>query len=279
MTEGIWGAYGLRLQSTIRPEDGLRSLQDPLATLRLSQVVSRAIPQTEYVGPGAAAVVMAEGTHLAVRQDSPTHFAATLTATTRLNSAELLHPYLAPIAALCHRWMGRPALHAASVARDETTLVLVGERLQGKSTTAAALVRAGWSLVSDDLVVMHDRGVLAGPRSIDLRSDAHLVVPLGSGFAARLGRHRELTPEVWALPPLPVTAFLHLEFGPTFAVERMAAQDRLTSTASQLYWPTLGSAAPDLLSLIEFDHVRLSRSRSPEGLRETVEWAERLAAA
>ncbi len=49
---------------------------------------------------------------------------------------------------------GRPPLHAGCVARRGRGLLLAGTSGCGKSTLTAALVRAGWDLVSDDTVFL-----------------------------------------------------------------------------------------------------------------------------
>jgi hypothetical protein len=51
---------------------------------------------------------------------------------------------------------GRTAIHAGAVVRPDTggAWLLVGDSHSGKSTTTANLVRAGWSYLSDDYVVL-----------------------------------------------------------------------------------------------------------------------------
>ena len=46
-------------------------------------------------------------------------------------------------------------LHAAGVVRQERGYLLLGESGSGKSTTALALVEAGWHYLSDDAVLLH----------------------------------------------------------------------------------------------------------------------------
>ena len=52
------------------------------------------------------------------------------------------------------RRRGRVALHASAVVRDGRVIALLGQKRSGKSTTAAALVQAGWQLLADDLAVL-----------------------------------------------------------------------------------------------------------------------------
>lgn len=55
---------------------------------------------------------------------------------------------------------GRTPVHAGAVVHPETGLafLLVGDSHSGKSTTTANLVRAGWSYLSDDYVVLSSSG-------------------------------------------------------------------------------------------------------------------------
>ncbi|MEO8561877.1 MAG: hypothetical protein ABI601_07370 [bacterium] len=52
------------------------------------------------------------------------------------------------------RSRGVLAMHASCVANDHGAILLVGESGAGKSTTAAALDRRGWRVVSDDLTAL-----------------------------------------------------------------------------------------------------------------------------
>lgn len=95
---------------------------------------------------------------------------------------ELVHPYLAPAAAVIARWLGRESIHAGAFAGRDTAWGLVGGRGAGKSSTLAWLARAGMEVLCDDMLVLEGRTPLAGPRSVDLREDA----------AARLGAGEEI---------------------------------------------------------------------------------------
>ena len=67
---------------------------------------------------------------------------------------------------------GREALHASVVARDGTAVGICGPSGSGKSTAALAMLDAGWSLVSDDLLTLDDDGrVVPGPPFIRLLPD------------------------------------------------------------------------------------------------------------
>jgi HprK-related kinase A len=74
-----------------------------------------------------------------------------------------------------HRFL---VIHAAAVERGGSALLLPGRPGAGKSTLCAALVNAGWRLLSDELAVVDptDGGVRALARPISLKDDSIEVV-------------------------------------------------------------------------------------------------------
>ena len=62
------------------------------------------------------------------------------------------------------------ALHAATIARDQRGLLLVGEHMSGKTTLSLALARKGCSVMGDDVALLDDRGGAAAvPRPLRVR--------------------------------------------------------------------------------------------------------------
>ncbi len=53
---------------------------------------------------------------------------------------------------------GITCLHASAIAFDDQAIVLLGPQAAGKSTTAAAFARSGYSILADDIVAIADRG-------------------------------------------------------------------------------------------------------------------------
>jgi hypothetical protein len=77
---------------------------------------------------------------------------------------------------------GEPDLlhvHSAAVARDGAAVLLVGKGGSGKSTLTAALVRAGWQYVTDEIVSARPANgrVVAYPRPITLRKGVWSCFP------------------------------------------------------------------------------------------------------
>lgn len=69
----------------------------------------------------------------------------------------------------CHRWV---AVHAAVAERDGAAVILCAPSGSGKSTLCAALVYAGWRLLSDEFALIDpDTGLLTpSPRPISLKN-------------------------------------------------------------------------------------------------------------
>lgn len=63
-----------------------------------------------------------------------------------------------PVIAFALRLRGFTCLHASSIAISGRAIALLGQPGVGKSTTAAAFARLGYSVLSDDVVFLVDRG-------------------------------------------------------------------------------------------------------------------------
>ena len=65
-------------------------------------------------------------------------------------------------------------LHAAVVERDGCALILPGQPGSGKSTLCAAMVYAGWRLLSDEIAMLdpHSLALTALPRPISLKNES-----------------------------------------------------------------------------------------------------------
>jgi hypothetical protein len=72
-------------------------------------------------------------------------------------SLEDVTPYLVgPVLGLTLRVRGRVPLHASAVAISDRAIAFVGPAGAGKSTTAAAFARAGYRVISDDVVALQE---------------------------------------------------------------------------------------------------------------------------
>lgn len=218
------GAYGLRLQgANADPRDltdAPTTWPDLAVTVRVDPAVgdpartlSSEAATLPYRGGGAAQLDRAARTaELVVPRD--------------LGPDAVVHPCLSPVAAVFARWDGREALHAGAVVGRDGAWAIVAPRGGGKSTTLAGLALRGLPLVADDLLVVHERSVFAGPPFVDLRPDA--AATLGALDLARTARDgtRLRLPVIGAPPAVELCGILHLEWAAEAAVTALGVAER-----------------------------------------------------
>ena len=67
-----------------------------------------------------------------------------------------VHPFLSTAATFFAHWDGREPFHGGAYALEFAAIAVLADREAGKSTTLAALARAGVPVMADDLVVVDD---------------------------------------------------------------------------------------------------------------------------
>lgn len=222
----------------------LRDLDAPSG--RVTIRCASTAPEGEPSGGEWMRLDLAEGSVLDVRAAADGSYDATLAGGVTKTADDLVHPYLAPIAALVHRWRGVPAIHAGALVRSGKALALVAERGMGKTTTSARLLQdPSWSLISDDLVVVDGGRVLPGPLSLDLRPASAEVLGDLHGAVVRGGeRVRHTVSDTVSETDPVLVGCVHLVFGVTTTLRTLPVDERLRRLGAQLYWPSLGVAPP-----------------------------------
>jgi hypothetical protein len=191
---------------------------------------------------------------------------------------ELVHPYLAPAAAMINRWQGRESIHAGAFAVDGRALGVVGTREAGKSSTLAYLALHGTDVLCDDMVIVDGERPLAGPRSIDLRADAAERLDVGAAIGMTGARER------WRLTlgptaPARLTGWVFLAWGDEIEARRLPARERIPRIAEERGL-RLPPVRPDaLLTLAELPAWELSRPRAWESLPQAADLLRELASA
>lgn len=96
----------------------------------------------EMIWPGVAAFLIADNSRIEVMPypDIPRHF--------------LAFPILGPVFGWLLECRGLLVLHASGVVVDGACIAFLGDKLAGKSTTAAAFLRRGARLITDDLLAI-----------------------------------------------------------------------------------------------------------------------------
>jgi hypothetical protein len=144
-----------------------------------------------------------------------------------ITDAALVHPYLAPVALVMARWLGREGFHGGGIVVGDGVWGVLGDKTAGKSTTLAWLSRDGVGIVSDDVLVIDGANALAGPRSVDLREGAAERLGVGDpmGRVGQRERWRFVLPPV--APELPLRGWITLEWGDDVAIESIRGAGRL----------------------------------------------------
>jgi hypothetical protein len=250
---GEVGAYGLRVDGLDGAERWMQ--EQPPAAPRLEIRAIQAPPDRSpsRLDGQAADLALLDGGRLRARRDEGVvRFSLPVVP----SPAELLHPYLAPAAALTWQWAGREALHAGAVQVGAGAVLVLGAKEAGKSTLLEWLAReAGLAVIADDLAVIDGGRVLAGPRSIDLRSGSHAE---GSRVRGH-GRERMTLPAARAATPVIGTVVLDWE--PELEVALVPAIRRLGLLAAQRTYPPLEGDPAALLDLAARPMFTLSRRR------------------
>lgn len=270
------GAYGIRLRGL----DGAARLLVPVAVdapaFALSAEVGLAETGEEWVGDERAALLLRNGGQVLVdRRAGRVRFRIPHP----VRPDELVHPYLAPVAAVVGRWNGHESVHAGAFVAGGRAWGLIGERAAGKSSLLAWLAGAGVEVLSDDMVIVAAGRALAGPRSIDLREDAAGRLGIGEPIGMTGARER------WRLELGAVRAaaelagWVYLAWGEGVAARELTAAERVARIAPQRGL-RLPPVRPDaLLELASLPAWELSRPRDWTAMPRVAERLLELASA
>ena len=180
------GAYGFALAG-VHGVDELLVDAAGWPSLELVRRIGSSDAEMDSLGDESARLRLVDGGDVVVERDPAR---ATYTTPSGLSDQELVHPYLAPAAALAARWRGFESLHAGAFVLDGGAWMVVGDKGIGKSFTLASLAQRGWTVVADDVVVVAESRVFAGPRTIDLREDGARALGMGERLQGARGRER-----------------------------------------------------------------------------------------
>jgi hypothetical protein len=145
----------------------------------------------------------------------------------RVGTAEIVHPLLAPVAAVMAYWLDRQSFHAGAFVANGKAWGVVGERGSGKSTTVARLALDGLPIVCDDLLILDGLQTLVGPRSVDLRRGAAAKLGVGEYLGVVGVRERWRLP-IAQLPDEPALGgWIFLEWGDRLEAVPVRGGERL----------------------------------------------------
>jgi len=263
------GCYGFRLQGAPAARSLLVDAPSdwPIVEVRTATTDGReAAPALDEVGPGRARLPLHGRGWMDVERDAPR---ITLHLPDRPADEELVHPYLAPGAAVLARWAGRESYHAGAVLAGGGAWAVLGDRESGKSSTLAWLAAAGHGVLADDLLVLDNAPAagsagrfhaFAGPRCIDLRGDA--AERLGGGEPLGVVGSRER----WRLRLGPVPArvplrgWIELAWADEPAVEPVRGAARLRTL---IPYRSVRLEPPDAAALVALASLPVLRFARP----------------
>jgi hypothetical protein len=223
-TGGDVGAYGLRLQNVERARLLLVEAPAEWPRLRIRRRIGRSTARHDTLSDRAARLKLHSGGEILVDRGKAL---ATFTLPHRVRTAELVHPLLAPAAAVVSYWLGRECFHASGFVARQRVWGLVGERGSGKSTTVAQLAIAGIGIACDDLLVVDGSDGFAGPRSIDLRRESAEHLGVGEGLGV-VGARERWRLRVGPIPSrLALAGWIFLTWGERIEVAQLGPSERL----------------------------------------------------
>jgi hypothetical protein len=263
------GAYGFRLSGV---DDAARLLthaerQWPELTL-VALVDEGEPPPHDCVSAQSAELVLRSGGW--VELDRATS-RATYHLHHRPREGDLVHPFLAPVAALAARWLGRESFHGGAVVIDGGAWAILGDKEAGKSSTLAHLALSGHTVLSDDVVVLERGSVFAGPRCIDLRAEPARRFGAGEPLGV-VGMRERFRLELGPAPStVPLRGFVMLGWGDELTIEPVRGSERLLALVPHRALLLETNAAADLLDLSSLPFLQLRRPRRWGSLAETTE--------
>lgn len=263
------GAYGLRILGVPEAAPLLGVAASDWPAVEVIREVGELDADTEHLDEEHARLRLLTGGWVVLRRQPGS---ARYVVPAPLTVDELVHPFLAPAAAVFTHWHGREGFHGGGLALDGSAWGVVGDRLGGKSSLLASLAAEGIDVLCDDvLVVDRQRAAYPGPRTIDLREDAAAALGVGEeiGLAGARERWRLRLPPVDGA--LPLGGWIFTAWGDGLAMRHLPASDtlgRLFRNRSITVPPT---DPEQLLQLSALPAWELTRPRSWSAVPEALE--------
>lgn len=268
-------AYGLRIEGLGTPEGLALCGVESWPAIRVSaELTDDERPNASEVRDERATIVNPAATFELDRLSS----AVRIRSPEPLPEAELVHPWLWPVAAVFARWRGAETLHAGAFVPPNGggAWAVMADSGGGKTSFLAMLALRGVEVLADDLLVLEFGDCVAGPRALDLRPDvvAHLDLseqtPVHVRASGRLRLRLSPCPGRW-----PVNGFVELRWADHFNVERLDPAAALAALARHRRVRGLGTEYRQLLELVDRPVLAVSRpyewSSAPEVVDSVLE--------
>ena len=262
------GAYGLALEGVDTAASLFVTAPAEWPRFRITAAVGDAGPGREYATDDHARLVLRTGGQIEIdRAAAEVRF----TLPFELGPHALVHPYLAPAAALIARWLGRESFHGGAFVAGGGVWGVLGERELGKSSLLAWLALHGQSVVTDDMLIVSDGRAFAGPRSVDLRRETAEELGAGEplGVVGQRERWRVTLPPVE--PELPFRGWVFLAWGDAVEVEPVEPSERLARLLRHRGVRLPPADHDKLLALAALPALELARPRRWESVTDAGE--------
>jgi hypothetical protein len=263
------GAYGLRLENVRRARDLLNPADLSWPALRIRRKVGFAEAEHDWMNDSAARLNLQNGGQIGIDR---ARGEAVFTVPHKVGTAEIVHPLLAPVAAVMAYWLDRESFHAGAFVVAGKAWAVLGERGGGKSTTIAGLALEDVPIVCDDLLVLDGLRSFRAPRSVDLRRTAAKGLGVGTPLGVVGARER------WRLNvrqlegDYELGGWVFLNWGDQLEASRLRPSERLlrlTACRGTRLPPRSQDALLELASLPAWE---LTRPKRWSSLPQTVDW-------
>jgi len=222
--EASTGAYGFRIAGIQDSGDLLLEARTNWPLLEVTSRVGRVDQAVTVVSEQYAELKLIDGITARLDRSPPR---VEFIMPTPLASKAIVHPFLSGVVPIHCHWMGRTSLHGGAFIHDNRAWAILGDREGGKSTLLAQLAAQGLAIVADDLVVIEDDMVYAGPRSIDLRvNPAQGMGP--AELIGRVGARERWRIQLGPVPSqVPLGGFFFLEWSERSEIRRLGGVERM----------------------------------------------------
>ena len=256
----IRGAYGLGVMGAGGAAAQLVPAAPEWPKLEIERLIGTGSVRRSVVGADRAEIALMAGDQLTVDR---VPLRAIFTTGRPLSDEALVHPYLAPAAAIAGHWLGREAFHGGAFVLDGGAWAVLGEKESGKSSLLASLAQQGVGIVADDALIVERELVFAGPRSIDLREEPARELDTGETIGIVGDRERWRLQLGQAPAANPVRGWVFLSWAESLEVTAVSARARLQRLLGYRMIKGLPPADPArVLELATLPAFQLSRPRS-----------------
>jgi hypothetical protein len=262
------GAYGFRLGGLPGAADLLVDAPVSWPGLEIARAPDSEAPALDSVGPDRAELRLVSGGWVGIDR-APGR--ALYHLPRPVDDGALVHPYLAPVALISARWLGRESFHAGAFVADGGVWALLGDKEAGKSTTLAWLGTHGHPVVCDDALILDGTTALAGPRTIDLRAESAQRLGIGEALGTVGVRERWRVPLGAIAPELPFRGWVQLEWGDAVEVAAVRGAARLSALIPHRGVRLEPPRPEALVDYAALPHLTLRRPHGWDSLREGAE--------